>query len=70
MRARVRAQRAREGALVDLLQPALDVVERVEVGDVVHDDDAVSAAVVGAADRAEALLACSVPNLQLDRLAV
>ena len=57
-------------ALVDLLQPALDVVERVEVGDVVHDDDAVSAAVVGAADRAEALLARSVPNLQLDRLAV
>ena len=46
---------------VDLLQPALDVVERVEVGDVVHDDDAVSATVVGAADGAEPLLARSVP---------
>ena len=55
---------------VDLRQPALHVLEGVHVGDVVHDDDAVRAAVVGAADRAEALLARSVPNLQLDRLAV
>eukprot|EP00964_Phaeocystis_antarctica_P105933 scaffold70910_cov69-Phaeocystis_antarctica.AAC.7 len=57
------------GVFVDLLKPALDVVERVEVRDVVHDDDAVSAAVVGAADGAEPLLARSVPNLELDRFA-
>ena len=55
---------------VDLRQPALHVLEGVHVGDVVHDDDAVRAAVVGARDRAEALLPGGVPDLQLDRLLV
>lgn len=49
------------GVAVDLLQPLLDVVEAVHVGDVVDDADAVRAAVVGAGDCAEALLARSVP---------
>ena len=34
------------GVAVDLLQPLLDVVERLLIGHVVHDDDAVSAAIV------------------------
>ena len=45
-------------------------LKRLRVGGVVHDDDAVSATVVAARDGAEALLACRVPNLQLDGLAV
>lgn len=49
------------GVAVDLLQPLLDVVEAVHVGDVVDDADAVRAAVVGAGDCAEALLARRVP---------
>ena len=56
--------------LVDLRQPALHVIERRAVGHIVHDDDAVRAAVVGAADGAEALLASCVPNLQLDRFLI
>ena len=46
------------------------MLEGLRVGGVVHDDDAVRAAVVAARDRAEALLPRRVPNLQLDRLAV
>lgn len=46
---------------VNLLQPLLDVVEAVHVGNIVDDANAVSAAVVRAGDCAEALLARSVP---------
>jgi len=56
--------------LVDLGEPPDDVVERRAVGHIVHDDDAVRAAVVSAADRAEALLARRVPNLQLDGFSI
>ena len=49
------------GVAVDLLQPLLDVVEAVHVGDIVDDADAVGAAVVGGCDGAEALLAGGVP---------
>ena len=56
--------------LVNLGQPPLDVVERLHVGDVVHDDDAVGAAVIGAANRAETLLARRIPDLKLYRLPV
>lgn len=49
------------GVPVDFLQPLLDVVERVHVGDVVDDADAVGAAVVRGGDCAEALLAGRVP---------
>lgn len=65
---------------VDLLQPLLDVVEGVLVGDVVDDDDAVRAPVVRGRDGPEPLLAGSVPldvrrrvethDLQLDGLAL
>ncbi len=46
---------------VDFLQPLLDVVERVHVGHIVDDADAVGAAVVRGGDCAEALLAGGVP---------
>ena len=49
------------GVSVDLLQPLLDVVEAVHVGDVVDDADAVGAPVVGRGDGAEPLLAGRVP---------
>jgi hypothetical protein len=46
---------------VNLLQPLLDVVERVHVGDIVDYADTVGAAVVRGCDGAEALLTGSVP---------
>lgn len=49
------------GVSVDLLQPLLDVVERVHVGDIVDDADAVGAAVVRGCDGSEALLAGGIP---------
>lgn len=49
------------GVSVDLLEPLLDVVERVHVGDIVDDADAVSAAVVRRGDGAETLLAGGIP---------
>mmetsp|Transcript_109832 Transcript_109832/g.289731 ORF Transcript_109832/g.289731 Transcript_109832/m.289731 type:complete len:255 (-) Transcript_109832:78-842(-) len=56
--------------LVDLLHPMLHVLERLLIGDVVDDDDAMGAAVITAGDGAESLLAGGVPDLQLHRLAV
>jgi hypothetical protein len=43
------------------LQPLLDVVEAVHVGDIVDDADTVCAAVVGRCDCSEAFLASGVP---------
>jgi hypothetical protein len=56
------------GVSVNLLQPLLHVVERVHVGDIVDDADAVGAAVVGGCDGAEALLAGRVPLRALSAL--
>ena len=49
------------GVSVDLLQPLLHVVERIHVGDIVDDADAVGTSVVGGGDGAETLLPCGVP---------
>jgi len=49
------------GVPVDLLEPLLDVVEAVHVGDVVDDADTVGAPVVGRGDGAEPFLAGGVP---------
>ena len=49
------------GVAVNLLQPLLDVVERVHVGHIVDDADAVGATVVRRGDGSETLLAGSVP---------
>jgi hypothetical protein len=53
------------GVSVNLLQPLLHVVERVHVGDIVDDADAVGAAVVGRCDGSETLLAGRVPLCSL-----
>jgi hypothetical protein len=46
---------------VNLLQPLLYVIERVHVGDIVDDADAVSAPVVRRCDGSETLLAGGIP---------
>ena len=46
---------------VNLLQPLLDIVEAVHVGDIVDDADAVRTAIVRGGDGAEALLTCCIP---------
>lgn len=46
---------------VDLLKPLLNVVERVHVGHIVDNADAVGATVVGRSNRAETLLASRIP---------
>lgn len=46
---------------VDFVEPLLDVVERLLVGDIVDDDDAVGSPVVRGSDRPEPLLSRGVP---------
>mmetsp|Transcript_24079 Transcript_24079/g.75448 ORF Transcript_24079/g.75448 Transcript_24079/m.75448 type:complete len:263 (+) Transcript_24079:560-1348(+) len=58
------------GVAVDLVEPLLDVVEALLVRHIIHHNNAVSPAVVAAGDCAEALLPGSIPNLQLDHLAL
>ena len=55
--------------LVDLSEPVLDVLEGLAISDVVNKDDAMRSLVVGGSDGLEALLAGSVPDLQLDSAA-
>jgi hypothetical protein len=71
---------------INFLQPLLDIIERIHVGDIVHHANTVRATVVGRRDCSEAFLASSVPlfplvyfsrqqpvrthDLQLDRLAI
>lgn len=53
--------------LLDLIEPKiLHVLEGLMHLEIEHNHDALSALVVGACDCPEALLASSVPNLQLD----
>jgi hypothetical protein len=49
------------GVSVNFLQPLLHVVERVHVGDIVDDADAVGTAVVRGCDGSEALLTSGIP---------
>ena len=58
------------GVLLDFVHPVLDGAEALAVSDVVGHNDTVSALVVAARDRLEALLAGCVPNLKLNGLAV
>ena len=52
------------------MEPLLYVIKTIIVSDIVDHDDPVGAAVVGRSDRAEALLACCIPDLELDGLAI
>lgn len=56
--------------LLDLVHPVLNGRETLSVSDVIGHNDTVSTLVIAAGDSLEALLACSVPNLQLDSLSV
>lgn len=58
------------GVFLDLVHPVLNGAEALAVSDVVGDDDTVSTLVVAACDRLEALLASSVPDLELDGFAI
>ena len=53
-----------------LAHPVFDSTETLAVSDVVGNDDAVSALVVATCDGLESLLACGVPDLELDSLAI
>lgn len=54
----------------ELVEPAGDVLEAAGIGDVVDDEGAQCAAVVSSGDCTVALLACCVPYLGFDELAV
>lgn len=49
------------GVPVNFLQPLLDVVERIHVGDIVDDANAMGSAIVRRGDCTESLLASGVP---------
>ena len=49
------------GISVNLLKPLLDIIERVHVGDIVDDANAMCAAIVGGGDCSEAFLAGGIP---------
>ncbi len=55
---------------LDLVHPVLDSAEALAVGDVVSHDDTVSALIIAGSDGLETLLACSVPDLELNGLSV
>mmetsp|Transcript_16219 Transcript_16219/g.41144 ORF Transcript_16219/g.41144 Transcript_16219/m.41144 type:complete len:211 (+) Transcript_16219:303-935(+) len=56
------------GVVLDLANPVLDVLETAAVRHIVDQQDALRTPKVGGRDRAEALLAGGVPNLELDDL--
>ena len=58
------------GILLNLLEPHWDMVERVAVGDVVHQKGTDGPAVVRRGDGTIAFLSGRIPNLRLDKLIV
>ena len=54
----------------DLVHPVFDGTEALTVSEVIGHDDAVSALVVAARYRLEALLSSGIPNLELDSLSI
>ena len=56
--------------LLDVADPVANVLKRLLVGNIIYEEDAHSAAVVGGRNRAEAFLSGGVPYLQLDALTV
>ena len=55
---------------LDLLEPVADVVEGSLLSTIVNQNDPHRPFIVGLSNRTEALLTCSIPNLELDFLAV
>lgn len=62
------ATNTRLGVLLDFLDPRAHVLKRLTVCNVIHDYNALGAAVIAGREGAEAFLACRVPNLQLHYL--
>ena len=56
--------------LLNLGHPRLNVAEGFAVGDIVDHDDSMSTLVVGGSNSFKALLACGIPDLEFDLLAV
>jgi len=55
---------------INLVQPLFNIVEGFLVGNIIDDDNSVSAAVVRRCNGAESFLSGCVPDLELDRLSV
>jgi len=55
---------------VNLVQPLLDIVERLCVSDIIDNDNAVRTTVVGRGDGPKAFLSSGIPNLELDGLSI
>lgn len=55
---------------VNFMQPLFHIVERLLVSDVVDDNDSMGTTVIRRSNGTEALLSGSIPDLQLDSLAV
>lgn len=49
------------GVSVNLLQPALNIVERIRISDIIDDNDAVSTAIIAAGDSPKTLLSGGIP---------
>lgn len=60
----------RVGMIAQLLEPAVNVIVSLMLADIVDEQGADSAAVVGGGDCAVSLLACGIPDLGLDGLVV
>jgi hypothetical protein len=56
------------GESLDFVHPLPDVVEGLPISHIVHDYNTMGASVVAASERAEPLLPCCVPYLQLHYL--
>lgn len=56
--------------VVDLLQPLLHVGERIVVGDIVDDNDAVRSTVIRRGDSVETFVSCGIPNVEFDYLSL
>ena len=55
---------------VNFMQPLFHIVERLLVSDVVNDNDSMGTTVIRRSNGTETLLSGSIPDLQLDSLAV
>lgn len=58
------------GVLLHLVHPVLNGAEALAVGDVVSHDDTVRTLIIARSDSLETFLACCVPDLQLNSLAI
>ena len=58
------------GVLVYFTHPLRDLGEGIAIGDIIGDDDTMSTLIITTSDGLEPLLACSIPNLELNGLSI